>query len=93
MAAVSSSAAIMGFCAFDAEGNPLWSRSLPNAYAVNISGDGRLVVAALGDSTIRWYRMDDGGELLALQVLSDRKTGWRGHPKAITALPPGPSGC
>ena len=35
--------------------------------------DGRLAVAALGDGTIRWYRMDDGRLLLSLKVLSDRK--------------------
>ena len=43
------------------------------------------VVAAYGDGTIRWHRMDDGRELLALYVLADRRTGWPGHPKAFTA--------
>jgi hypothetical protein len=42
-------------------------------WAVNISGDGRLVVAACGDGTIRWHRMDDGRELLALFVLADKQ--------------------
>ena len=40
---------------------------------VNVTGDGRLVVAAYADGTIRWHRMDDGRELLALQLLSDKK--------------------
>jgi hypothetical protein len=40
---------------------------------VNIAGDGRLVVAAYGDGTIRWHRMDDGRELLALYVLPDKE--------------------
>src|SRR5262249_16150849 len=35
-------------------------------WAVNFSGDGRLVVAALGDGTVRWYRASDMVELLAL---------------------------
>ncbi len=35
------------------------------ALHVNISGDGKLAVAALGDGTVRWYRMEDGKELLA----------------------------
>ena len=35
------------------------------AWAVNVSGDGRLVVAAYGDGTIRWHRLSDGQELLA----------------------------
>ncbi len=34
-------------------------------WAVNISGDGRLVVAGLGDGTIHWYRLRDGEELLS----------------------------
>ena len=34
-------------------------------WAVNIPGDGRLVVAAYGDGTIRWHRLEDGVELLA----------------------------
>jgi hypothetical protein len=36
-----------------------------SAWAVNISGDGRLVIAALGDGTLRWYRLTDGRELMA----------------------------
>ena len=35
------------------------------AWAVNISQNGRLAVAALSDGTIRWYRMADGKEMLA----------------------------
>ena len=60
--------------AFDAKGQPLWQRSAPAiVWAVNISGDGRLVIAAYGDGTIRWHRMDDGRELLALYVLADKQ--------------------
>jgi hypothetical protein len=32
---------------------------------------GRLVVAAYGDGTIRWHRMDTGNELLAFRALPD----------------------
>jgi hypothetical protein len=42
-------------------------------WAVNASRDGRVVIAAEGDGTIRWHRADDGRELLALQVLPNRK--------------------
>jgi WD40 repeat protein len=60
--------------AIDAKGERLWQRSPPGAvWGVNISGDGRLVVAAYGDGTIRWHRMDDGRELLALFVLADKQ--------------------
>ena len=43
--------------------------------AVNITTDGRLVVAAYGDGTIRWHRMSGGVELLAFMPLADR-TNW-----------------
>jgi WD40 repeat protein len=60
--------------AFDAKGKPLWTRQVPGVvWAVNISSDGRLAVAAYGDGTIRWHRMDDGRELLALFVLKDKQ--------------------
>ncbi len=62
--------------AFDAHGTPLWTRPVPGpVWAVNITGDGRLVVAAYGDGTIRWHRMTDGVELLAFMPLPDR-TNW-----------------
>jgi WD40 repeat protein len=60
--------------AIDAKGQGLWQRIAPGTvWGVNISGDGRLVVAAYGDGTIRWHRMDDGRELLALFVLADKQ--------------------
>ncbi|MDM8543002.1 caspase family protein [Desulfococcaceae bacterium HSG9] len=36
------------------------------AWGVNISGNGKVAVAALGDGTIRWYRMSDGKKLMTL---------------------------
>jgi outer membrane protein assembly factor BamB len=60
--------------AFDAKGKLIWQRAAPSVgYAVNISADGRLAVAAYGDGTIRWHRLDDGRELLALYVLADKQ--------------------
>ena len=54
------------------EGRPLWVRPLhAPAWAVNLSGDGRLAVAALGDGTLRWYRAEDGAELAALFATED----------------------
>jgi hypothetical protein len=61
---------------FDANGTQLWRRPVPGSvWAVNITGDGRLVVAAYGDGTIRWHRMSDGVELLAFMPLVDQ-TNW-----------------
>jgi hypothetical protein len=52
---------------FDNRGEPIWSVPLTGAaWAVNVSGDGKLAVAALADGTIRWYRYSDGRALLAL---------------------------
>ena len=60
--------------AYDAQGTPLW-KDAGRVEAVNITDDGRLVVAAYGDGTIRWHRMTDGAELLAFMPLADR-TNW-----------------
>ncbi|MDF1737868.1 MAG: redoxin domain-containing protein [Verrucomicrobiales bacterium] len=52
---------------FDGSGVEIWRQSVPaEAWAVNVSGDGRLAVAAFGDGSIRWFRMRDGEPLLAL---------------------------
>ncbi len=52
---------------FDVKGKEVWSRPVTGTvWGVNISSDGRLVVTAQADGTIRWYRYRDGEELLAL---------------------------
>jgi hypothetical protein len=59
---------------FNRNGVELWRVVAPSvAWAVNISGDGRLALVAYGDGTIRWYRMSDGKELLAFFPHKDRK--------------------
>jgi WD40 repeat protein len=59
---------------FDRAGMERWNAATPAAvWAVNLSSDGRLVVAALGDGTIRWYRADNGSELLVFFPHADRK--------------------
>jgi WD40 repeat protein len=61
---------------YDRGGKEKWEKPVPLpglAWAVNISGDGRVAVAALADGTIRWYRMEDGEEVLALFPHSDKK--------------------
>jgi hypothetical protein len=55
--------------AYDKDGVFLWRRHAPGIiWGVNIVADGRLLVAAAGDGTVRWYRMIDGRELLAFFV-------------------------
>jgi len=57
-----------------AAGAPLWEAVQPGAaWCVNLSADGRLAVAAFSDGTIRWYRSDNGAELLALFPHADRE--------------------
>ena len=59
---------------FDAAGNTKWRTALPAvAHAVTVSGNGEWVLAGLGDGTLRWYRMDDGAEVLALFVHAPSK--------------------
>ena len=59
---------------FDRQGNQKWVVRVPGeGFAVNISPDGRFALAALGDGTVRWYRMKDGKELLAFFPHADKK--------------------
>jgi WD40 repeat protein len=55
--------------AFDKDGKALWQKNVPSvAWGVNIPRHGKLVIAAYGDGTIRWHRLADGKEILALFV-------------------------
>lgn len=59
---------------FDSRGRELWTVAVPaNVWNVNIAENGLVATAALADGTIRWYRMADGQELLALFVHVDGK--------------------
>jgi WD40 repeat protein len=61
---------------FDKQGQQQWAVPVPGAaWGVNIAGNGKVAVAALGDGTIRWYRLQDGKELVALFPHKDR-TRW-----------------
>ncbi|MEM6550475.1 MAG: hypothetical protein AAF713_22570 [Pseudomonadota bacterium] len=78
---------------FDAAGAPLWWREPPGpACAVNVTGDGRLVVAARGDGTLRWHRMEDGVELLALFPMLDGQNWVAWMPEGVYAATPGAYG-
>ncbi len=59
---------------YSRSGKLIWRQRVPGgARDVNISADNRILVAALDDSTIRWYRMSDGHELYALYLHPDKK--------------------
>lgn len=59
---------------FGRDGKRIWRTAAPDAaWGVNMSADGRFVVAALGDGTVRWYTCDKGEEVLALFVDRDLK--------------------
>lgn len=59
---------------FSQDLDQLWVRALPSqAWKVNVSGQGRVAVAALGDGTVRWFRMTDGAELCAFSPDDDLK--------------------
>jgi WD40 repeat protein len=65
-----SSFALTGY---DDAGTQKWQwKSRSEVWAVNASKDGRIVVAAYYDGSIRWHRADDGRELLALQALPNK---------------------
>ncbi|MFP5212838.1 MAG: hypothetical protein ACLGPL_05615, partial [Acidobacteriota bacterium] len=51
---------------FDYNGELRWKVPVPSVvWAVNVAEQAKLIVCALGDGTIRWYRMDTGKEVLA----------------------------
>jgi hypothetical protein len=76
--------------AYRADGGELWQKPGPGvAWGVNIGGDGKLVVAAYGDGTIRWHRLADGQELLALFVHAKDRRYIAWTPKGYYAASPG----
>jgi WD40 repeat protein len=55
-------------------GRELWQQPVPGTvWAVKISADKRFVVAGYGDGTIRWHRLSNGEEVLALFPHADRQ--------------------
>jgi DNA-binding beta-propeller fold protein YncE len=79
--------------ALDAQGTLRWLRAVPQEpWAVNVTGDGRMVVAGYADGTIRWHHMDDGRELLALMVLADKQNWVAWTPEGFYAATPGAYG-
>ncbi len=58
-----------GLTRFDTAGGILWrARTYGTCWGVNVSADGKLVIAAYDDGTLRWYRSENGQELLSFYV-------------------------
>ena len=59
---------------FGADGAVRWKQPVSSiAWAVNITGDGRFVIAALQDGTVRWLRAKDGVHVLSMMPHADQK--------------------
>jgi WD40 repeat protein len=79
--------------AYNAQGTLLWRRPAPAVvWSAIITGDGRLVVAAHADGTIRWHGMTDGAELLAFMPLTDRSNWVAWTPEGFYAATAGAQG-
>ena len=61
-----------GLGLFNRQGKRLWYQPTASAtWAVAVAGDNRHLVSAHGDGTVRWRRLDDGVEVLALFLHTD----------------------
>ncbi|MBF0428094.1 MAG: WD40 repeat domain-containing protein [Magnetococcales bacterium] len=59
---------------YDKNGSLYWKKATPGpVWAVNTSGNGLWVIAAIADGTIRWYSAMRGDERMALYVHKDQK--------------------
>lgn len=68
----------------------LWRTAVPGvAWGINLAQGGKVIVAAVGDGTIRWFRAEDGKELLALFVLNKDKRWILWTPTGYYAASPG----
>ncbi|MBF0417761.1 MAG: hypothetical protein HQL86_05870 [Magnetococcales bacterium] len=67
-----------------------WQVYTPGAvWAVNVSGNGQWVIAALGDGTIRWYDAMRGEESMALFPSKDQQRWAVWSPRNFFAVSPG----
>ncbi len=58
---------------YDTTGKIIWKKDAPEiVWAINIATNNKIFVAALNDGTLRWYKLADGSEILALYPHSDR---------------------
>lgn len=76
--------------AFDSHGSQRWQQQVPGiVWGVNVSQDGRWVVAAYGDGTIRWHRATDGVEQLAFFPHTDKQRWIMWTPEGYYTASPG----
>jgi WD40 repeat protein len=75
---------------FERNGTQRWEvPSNGSTWGVNLSGDGRYVVAAFSDGTIRWYATGDGREQLAFFPHAEKKRWVAWTPSGYYSASPG----
>ena len=78
---------------YDRLGQLLWQAAAPaTPWQVNCSDDGRWIVAAFSDGTVRWYARRDGSEQLALFAHADGRRWVMWTPAGYFAAGPGGEG-
>lgn len=78
---------------FDAQGRSRGLRAtLSGTWSVNIAGNGEVAVAAFADGTVRWYRINDGQELLAFFPHPDGQRWVLWNPEGFFDAAPGAEG-
>jgi WD40 repeat protein len=76
--------------AYTSDGKPTLDKAVPSVvWGVNIARNGKLLLAAYGDGTVRWHRLDDGEELLALFVHAKDQRWIAWTPKGYYMASPG----
>jgi Caspase domain len=79
--------------AYGRDGKQLFQRQVPaTVWGINVAQERKLVVAANGDGTIRWHRLSDGQELLALFVHAKDRRWVAWTPKGYYMASPGGEG-
>ena len=75
---------------YKTDGRLAWRVAAPSTtWQVNVSSDGKWVVAAFGDGSIRWFRARDGIETLALLPHADHKRWVAWTPQGYYMASPG----
>ncbi|WP_300452716.1 caspase family protein [Accumulibacter sp.] len=75
---------------YDRNGSELWRAAAPaTPWQVNLSDDGRWVVAGFSDGSLRWYRQNDGSEQLVFFPQADGRRWVMWTPGGHFAASPG----